>query len=281
MKLKAKALKTPLRTVYSTGRTMIVNYLIKPKGRIIAIGDVHGCIFELNELILKLDPTTDDTIVFLGDLVDRGPSSGAVIYYIRALSAKYSVHCVMGNHDERHARYRTHLDRKLSDPSYKIHMNINQAFKETHEDIGVANADWLTKLPHAIVFRPRCDGDEQVVCVHAGMLPSRFNQDPKAFIRNRFVIRHATTGKLVPAQSIEKDGQWYVPEGSVEWYQYWPGDWKVIFGHSVRDYPTVVNNCYGIDTGCCFGKRLTAMIIEDGKEAVFMDVPAQKVYVER
>ena len=53
--------------------------------RLIAIGDIHGCYEELIDLLQLVQPTPKDCLVFLGDLVDRGPDSGPVLDYVMGI----------------------------------------------------------------------------------------------------------------------------------------------------------------------------------------------------
>ena len=76
--------------------------------RHIFIGDVHGMLDELNTLLSKLELREDDQIVFVGDLLDKGPDSPGVVSRVRTLSTKHNVVLVMGNHEDTHARYRKH-----------------------------------------------------------------------------------------------------------------------------------------------------------------------------
>lgn len=69
-------------------------------GRIFAIGDVHGCHQALTALLGVLALTAHDTVVFLGDAVDRGPESKQVVDRILSLSNACKVVFVMGNHEE-------------------------------------------------------------------------------------------------------------------------------------------------------------------------------------
>jgi serine/threonine protein phosphatase 1 len=69
-------------------------------GRIIAVGDVHGCHRALLTLLGALAVTSADTVVFVGDAVDRGPSSKQVIDEILSLSEMCKVVFIMGNHEE-------------------------------------------------------------------------------------------------------------------------------------------------------------------------------------
>jgi serine/threonine protein phosphatase 1 len=68
--------------------------------RIIAIGDIHGCLAALRALLDAIQPTGDDTIVTLGDYVDRGPDSCGVLKSLIALSRQTDLAPLLGNHDE-------------------------------------------------------------------------------------------------------------------------------------------------------------------------------------
>jgi len=68
-------------------------------GRILAIGDIHGCITALSTLIGFVDPRPDDTIVTLGDYVDRGPDSRAVVDFIIKLGETHQLVPLRGNHE--------------------------------------------------------------------------------------------------------------------------------------------------------------------------------------
>lgn len=67
--------------------------------RTIAIGDVHGCSVALRTLIDAIQPTPDDTLVFLGDYVDRGPDSRGVIDFVLELEKRCHLVPLLGNHE--------------------------------------------------------------------------------------------------------------------------------------------------------------------------------------
>ena len=67
--------------------------------RTIALGDIHGCPKALRAIIEAIQPTTDDTLVLLGDYVDRGPDSRGVLDYVLELESQYRVVPLMGNHE--------------------------------------------------------------------------------------------------------------------------------------------------------------------------------------
>lgn len=80
---------------------MLGNKLINTeKGRLIAIGDIHGHSDALKALLIAIEPQPEDNFVFLGDYVDRGPDTKGVIDQIIELKTKTNVFCVLGNHEE-------------------------------------------------------------------------------------------------------------------------------------------------------------------------------------
>ncbi len=68
--------------------------------RTFAIGDIHGCDTALDALLQRIDPQADDTLVFLGDLVDRGPGTRQVIEHVLALQRRCRVVAIQGNHEQ-------------------------------------------------------------------------------------------------------------------------------------------------------------------------------------
>jgi serine/threonine protein phosphatase 1 len=73
---------------------------------VLAIGDVHGCATALHALLAAVAPVPDDTLVFLGDYVDRGPDSCGVLNLLIRLSERHLVVPLLGNHEEMMLRAR-------------------------------------------------------------------------------------------------------------------------------------------------------------------------------
>jgi serine/threonine protein phosphatase 1 len=69
-------------------------------GRVIAIGDIHGCAAALRTIIDAVAPTPDDTLIPLGDCVDRGPDTCGVIELLLNLHDRCRLFPVLGNHEE-------------------------------------------------------------------------------------------------------------------------------------------------------------------------------------
>ena len=88
---------------------------IEEHSRIYAIGDIHGCLGQLEDLIGKIQldlegfPIKQHKLVFLGDYVDRGPHSKEVIeYLIKLRNSELVCEMLLGNHDERLASFVRH-----------------------------------------------------------------------------------------------------------------------------------------------------------------------------
>lgn len=67
--------------------------------RTLVIGDIHGCLKALNGLLEVVRPTPEDTLIFLGDYVDRGPDSRGVLETLISLQNQTNVVCLLGNHE--------------------------------------------------------------------------------------------------------------------------------------------------------------------------------------
>lgn len=103
------------------------------------VGDVHGCAAELETLLAELDPSEDDLIVFVGDLVRKGPDSRAVVERVREAENFLTVR---GNNEQKFVDGSEHL------PELEAHL------------------DWFASLPAAISF-------DDVLVTHGGVDPRR------------------------------------------------------------------------------------------------------------
>ncbi len=259
--------------------------------RTIIIGDVHGCIDELLELLNKTKYAPgDDRLIFLGDLVDRGPDSAAVVKLVRELKAE----CLMGNHEEKHLRYRRHEARVATQPGY---VNPMKPYNEKRlaEYHSLRDEDWnfLEKLPYFIRL------DSHMALVHAGAMPSISleHQKPNHLMRLRYINK--ATGKMV---SLNEINSIIDPDEMIRNYDFWADIWTgpeiLIYGHNA--YPEVRHSlrvlwdacdvtdstiksgvgirAIGIDTGCCFGWKLTALVMTPGCRIDIVSVPARREY---
>lgn len=231
------------------------------KSRTIFCGDIHGCIDEFNELlrILQYDPKKD-RLILLGDLVDRGPDSQAVLQ--RAIDL--NLECVMGNHEHKFVKWFRSQGSRVD-----VYDRKDYYAKLTDQQI-----NYIINMPTYIEL-------DDVIAVHAGLKPgvSLSNQRKDDMMYLRYTDDNR---KFISLKTINKIGK--EAAGAKYWTEFWYGPKSVVYGHNVNDFneplieeraPDVI--CYGIDTGCCFGGHLTALIWET-KEIV--QVKAKKVYYE-
>jgi serine/threonine protein phosphatase 1 len=68
--------------------------------RLLAIGEIHGCLSAFNALLEWVKPTPDDIVITLGDYVDRGPDSKGVLNKLIALQGQLNLVCLRGNHEQ-------------------------------------------------------------------------------------------------------------------------------------------------------------------------------------
>lgn len=69
-------------------------------GRLIAIGDIHGCLTAFDAILQAIEVTSEDTLVTLGDYIDRGPASKGVIDRLIELESRCQLRPLLGNHEE-------------------------------------------------------------------------------------------------------------------------------------------------------------------------------------
>lgn len=209
----------------------------------IVIGDVHGCLEEVHDLLSACAATSSDRIIFAGDLVDRGPKPRECV----DLAMKHEA--ILGNHEEKHLNQRKSADAKLSPD----HLRTRRALSDAHYD-------YFAKLPLFIALP-----EHGAVVVHAGAMPEIpiARQDP-------YHLLHAQCIKP-PA----KKSYWpsKAPADHTFWTNHWKGPERVIFGHTVLDKPLVSEFAVGIDTGCCHGRTLTAVVLPDWK---LVSVPSRQ-----
>lgn len=207
----------------------------------------------------------------LGDLVDRGPDSQAVVAKVRELNLE----CVKGNHEDKMIRWIKHEKVKSTSntPNPMKSMSSNDAkaaAKMTDEDVS-----FLKNLPLRIHL------GNSFYAVHGGLEPGlEFNkQIPAQVMRVRYVNEK---GRGVSLKSDLSQ-----PENTTYWANAWKGSQSIVFGHAVLDMdnPVVFNNenntCLALDTGCVFGGHLTAAFLHpknSSYEFEFVKVKAKQVY---
>lgn len=234
--------------------------------RTILFGDVHGCLDELRELLEQLAVRPTDRLVFVGDLMDKGPLPAETVRFVRKLGATM----VLGNHEEKHLRWRRHEDRKRTNAAYKNPMKPMGPDKEA-QNAALSDEDvaWLGGLPTVVELAPGW------VVVHGGLLPGKplvaQVADKKlcsTLMRLRWVDKE---GKHVPVSYDEAGRPTALKDGD-HWTEVYDGKVNVVYGHEAHsltdprvDHQPQGTRTFGIDTGVVHGGHLTAMVLDSAE----------------
>lgn len=242
--------------------------------RVIVIGDVHGKMKSLKKLLDKAEYNeTKDHIVFLGDMISKGPNSIAVLDFAISVNAS----CVRGNHEDNILNQYAGIH-KL--PMPKV---IPSEGTETEKDVYVNDDDGFIiggsdkavsrKLkPEHIQYLGTCPAilelgnvgfyDTKAVAVHAGLqwnIENLQEQDPSTVFTMRSLLPPTYT-----TASEEMEG--------THWAKIWNEKQKekhksarlsVFYGHDARNGLNLRKYTAGLDTGCVSGGELSALIISE------------------
>lgn len=235
------------------------------------VGDVHGCLTELLELLTELGyrvvrddlgrpvdavPPEGRCAVFVGDLVDRGPDSPGVLRLVMGMVAADHALCVAGNHDAKLAKS---LGRGGVRPTHGLQETLDQLAPE--DDAFVAE---VRRFCDGLVAHYVLSGGELVVA-HAG-LAEKYHGRASGRVR-AFALFGDTSGET---------DEFGLPV-RYPWAEDYRGRAVVVYGHTPTPEPEWVNNTICVDTGCVFGGRLTALRFP---ERELVSVEAGRTYYE-
>ncbi len=206
-----------------------------PRGRTIAIGDIHGCAAALAELLRQIAPQPHDTLVTLGDYVNRGPDTQGVIEQLLALAERCRLVPLLGNHDERLLTLVKAPDRAWAN---------DRANRATLASYG-PELD-LGNIPQAHVrFLEGCRLSYQ----SPTHLFAHANYDPEVPLEacDRSLLVHRRLEPPYPGPHVSRK--------------------RVIVGHTAqRDFRVLdLGHVVCIDTGCCYGGWLTALEVDSNR----------------
>ncbi len=223
-------------------RVPLRNNLKQKQGPFDIIGDIHGCFDELRQLLEILGYTLTHPqgrqVIFLGDLVDRGPKTPEVLRLVMDMVSAGSALCVLGNHDVK-------LKRKLQGKNVKLTHGLSASIQqlehyppEFHQEI----IDFLDNLVSHYVL-----DNGKLVVAHAGL--SEHLQGEVSGKARHFALYGQTTGEI--------DAEGFPVR--YPWANDYQGKAMVVYGHTRIKEPQWLNNTLCIDTGCVYGGKLTAL----------------------
>lgn len=225
------------------------------------IGDVHGCWDELQELVAELGYDSETwthpkgrKLFFVGDLVDRGPKPVEVVRRVMAAVKDGIALAVPGNHDF-----------KLSRALEGRQVNRDHGLKETMELFEAEPIEFRNEVKDflkGLISHAVLDGGKLCIA-HAGM-PENMQGRGSAAVRD-FALYGESTGEIddfgLPVRYA--------------WAKDYRGSALVVYGHTPVLEAAISNNTIDIDTGCCFGGKLTAFRYP---EREMVSVPAHAAY---
>ncbi len=198
-----------------------------------AIGDIHGCLDKLEDLLGKIDPRPDDRLIFLGDYIDRGENTKGVIDALINRSSHCKCIFLRGNHEDMLIEYMAFGSNRGMFRANGGDMTVlSYTGKKTSTGKVLAgmlpldHRDFMTKLKWM-------HEDDNYIYVHAGIragIPLKM-QDAMDLIWIRGEFHETPTGL----------------------------DKKIIFGHCPFTKPFIRDDKIGIDTGAVYGRYLTAI----------------------
>lgn len=192
--------------------------------RLLAIGDIHGCLKQLKALLKKVEPTPSDQIIFLGDYVDRGPDSAGVIDYLIEFSRTFPASIFLrGNHEQMFVDYLEEHDSTMFLMNGG-HKTLDSYRQREMWPVPQTHRSFLQALHHYYAI-------DDYIFVHAGLRP----------------------GIPVTAQD-NFDLLWIRQEFIGSGY-----DWgqTVVYGHTPLEEPFLGERRIGLDTGCVYGRFLS------------------------
>jgi predicted phosphodiesterase len=218
------------------------------EGRTIFVGDVHGCLDELQAVLRLAGVSSSDWVVLVGDLVAKGPDSQGVL----ALARERGFRAVLGNHDAKVLSLGRHEKESANDPERSEHTRVAAT---------LTGDDWsyLEGLPLSLSLP-----EVAAIAVHGGLVPGvPLAEQPRKYLLN---LRSITpTGE--PSKRVD---------AGVPWASLWPGPEHVVFGHDamrgLQRHPFAT----GLDTGCVYGGALSALVLPENR---IISTPARRPYV--
>ena len=212
--------------------------------RTIFIGDVHGCYDEMMKMLDTVHYTPgEDTVYFTGDLINKGPDSIKVIKEILANPFQ----CVMGNHEAWLLKFLSLPETEWSE-------------KQKRSTELLVDPFWIASI---VKKWPLWIDTPQALLVHAGIEP------------NKSKLEEMNPDVILSVRTWDGKGEDMNNQNDPAWFECasWPK--RIIFGHWAAKGIVDIPGFLGLDSGCVYGKALTAYCLEEKK---FYTVPAAKIY---
>ncbi len=213
-------------------------------GRTIVIGDVHGCYRELLQLLRAAEVRPGrDRILFVGDIINKGPDSRKVWDVMRRVNGE----SILGNHE-------------LS--MLAVLEGDSHSHAKYRHDLEIDFGKELRGFVEGVRRWPLWIETEDLLLVHAGLQPGLSPDETDPWV-------------LATIRTWDGVGEDLLDPHNPPWFSYYDGLKLVVFGHWAALGGVTRENVVGLDTGCVYGGMLSALILPERR---FVRVRARKAY---
>ncbi len=233
---------------------------------IVIYGDIHGCLDEFKVLRKKINLQPDDIEISVGDFMNKGLFSIETLHFITSRD----IISVMGNNEARIIK----LYKRYLKDGEKYLDNIRPHESDTISKISKNDIRYLESLPYFLKF-------SNLTIVHGGILEDvKLDKNLDNKIKKQITLLRYLNRDLMPIPWNDFDGR----------YKFWSELYRghegfIVFGHHPFDEPKIDDFSIGIDTGCVYGGKLTAVKFKidkneniDTKNYQLFSVNAKKNY---
>jgi len=216
--------------------------------RVIIYGDIHGCLDEFKQLRAQIKPAKKDIEITVGDFLNKGPHSLKTLRYLR----HHDIDSVMGNNEAKIVR----LYKKYQKNGKSYLKTLRDSDRKTLLEMQEEDIKYLKSLPYFLKF-------DSLTIVHGGIMNDMVldkqmsDKEKKLLTQLRFYNK---AREAIPYEDIENRDKF--------WSEVYEGhEGFVVFGHHPFAEVKIEKYAIGIDTGCVYGGKLTAISFDysDGK----------------
>lgn len=228
--------------------------------KLIIYGDIHGCYDEFISIRNQINPQKNDIEVCVGDIITKGKHSIKTLDFV----IKNNIKSVLGNHEDKIIRYLKHQK-----SNKKNHIELNRDEQNIVNSLSEKHIDFLQNLPLFLQFK-------DIIVLHGG-------------IQNSIDLKNLSKRdkqKILHMRYLDENGEYLTygqeDENSIFWADIYNGNQGfIIYGHQLFNEPKKNNFALGIDTGCVYGNKLTAVLFSFPLEFFSEEINYFSIFFEK
>ncbi len=233
--------------------------------KLIVYGDIHGCFDEFIELRELIGVEKYDTEVLVGDFINKGPHSAKIIQYIK----QNNISSIIGNNESKMIK----LYNLYKKEGKKFLDTIKSHEKQTLLSLHDSDISYLKSLPYFLKFH-------NLTIVHGGIFNHMKLNDKLSKLDKKYILH---------LRFLDKKHNFLAYNDFKNRYTFWSEIYKghegfIVYGHHPFEEPKIDKYSIGIDTGCVYGGKLTAVSFLMSDKEISLDskkifsVDARKIY---